>query len=464
VGSAGARRRPRGVARQWSGSVRTIGDIRELRDGIRWLIRLRMVAIVGVIATTLVAQYVLRLKIYYPGLYGVTGFLFVYNVVFAILFRRMQQKIWPTRVIANMQIFLDFLSLTVLLHYSGGIANPFIFYYVFHMIVSAILLTRVEAAIQTFLAILMFSTMFLFERYGLIRHWSLGIGPDMSADLAPIYSFGTYFVLVSTLLLAMYMTISISERSRRKNIEISTIREQLSRHELPRVEEELLREEKLRSLGRMSAGIAHEINNPLTVVLTNIELVLDDLKPGNPDRETLEIAKEEVLRCREIIGHLLTFSRGVSAGRKICDAGEVLSESVALIENYAKVNRVKVDREIAREEIYCRINEDQIKQVLVNVMMNGIQAMPEGGHLDIRLSQEEGQYVEFAVEDTGHGIPRTVLRKIFDPFFTTKGTGGGTGLGLSVCHKLVEDHHGVMVVSSEENKGTRVQVRLPCVH
>ena len=444
--------------------MRTIGDIRELREGIRWLIRLRMVAIVGVIVTTVVTQNVLRLHIYYAGLYGVAALLFAYNVLFALLFERSKGRIWPTRVIANLQIFLDFLSLTLLLYFSGGIENPFMFYYVFHTIVSAILLTRVEAAVQTFLAILMFGAMVLLDHYEVIPHWPLGIAPLSDSVNAPLFTFGSFFVLVSTLVLALYMTISISERSRRKNIEISAIREQLSRHELRRTEDELLREEKLASLGKMSAGIAHEINNPLTVVLTNVDVVLEDLDENDPDYETLAIAKEEVLRCRGIIEQLLTFSRGVSAGRKICDAGEVLSNSVALIKNYATLNKVNLDTQIPQEEIYCRINEDQIKQVLVNVMMNGIQAMPEGGRLGIHLSQMEGRYVEFAVEDTGRGIARSLLSKIFDPFFTTKETGEGTGLGLSVSYKLVEDHHGVMDVQSEENKGTRVSVRLPCVH
>lgn len=444
--------------------MKTFGDIRELREGIRWLLRLRMVAIVGVLVTTFVTDHVLALEIYYPGLYGVAAFLFAYNLLFAYLFHHTHGKIWATRVIANLQIFLDFLSLTILLYFSGGIENPFIFYYVFHTIVSAILLTRTEAAFQTFLAIVMFAAMVLLDHHGVIRHWNLGIVPAQKLETAALFTFGQVFVLVSMLVLALYMTISISERSRQKNVEISTIREQLTRRELPRSEDELLREEKLASLGKMSAGIAHEINNPLTVVLTNIDIVLEDMEKDDSNRETLEIAKEEVLRCRGIIEQLLTFSRGVSAGRKICDAGEVLSNSVALIRNFAKLNKVRIDENIPQEEIYCRINEDQIKQVLVNVMMNGIQAMPDGGRLGIELSQKEQQYVEFAVEDSGRGIARSLLSKIFDPFFTTKDTGEGTGLGLSVCHKLVEDHHGVMDVNSGENKGTRVSVRLPCVH
>jgi signal transduction histidine kinase len=439
--------------------MNTVGDIRELRNGIGWLIRLRMVAIVGVIVTTYVTVRFLKLSVFAPGLYAVTVFLFLYNLLFAFLLAR-SQAIRFTRLIANTQIFLDFLSLTVLLHFSGGIGNPFLFYYVFHTIVSAILLTRWEAAIQTLVAIGMFTTLVLLEHFGAVRHWHLEIIP-LHCDEMPIYIVSFLFVLVCTLLLALYMTISISEHSRRKNIEISAIREQLTRHELPRREEEILREEKLASLGKMAAGIAHEINNPLTIVLTNVDLAIDDLEPGHPVRDALEIVKEEVIRCREIIGKLMTFSRGEDEGRKLCDAGQVLRDSIALIQNYASLHRIRIDTHIPSGQILCRINQNQIKQVLVNIMMNGIQAMPTGGPLRIDLSEREGQLVEFAVADSGCGIPRSLLTRIFDPFFTTKKMGEGTGLGLAISHRLVEIHHGVIDIESLEGKGTCVTVRLP---
>jgi signal transduction histidine kinase len=443
--------------------VRTIGDIHELRDGIRWLIRLRWVAVVGVVVTIFAANKFLHLDICVPGLYGAALFLLLYNIAFALLFQR-YSGILSSRIIANLQIFLDFLSLTILLHFSGGIDNPFIFYHVFHTIVSAILLTRIEAVVLTFLAVAMFSAMVLTEHFGVVAHWRpYGPGTPSLHD-APLYLFGQSFVLVSMLLLSLYMTISVSERSRRKNVEISSIRERLTRQEMVRSEGEALREEKLASLGQMSAGIAHEINNPLTIILANVEFAIEDLEEEHPARESLDIVQEEVIRCRGIIEQLLTFSRGDQVGRKICDAGEVLNDSVSLIQNYATLQHVKIDSDIPEEHVYCSIHEGQIKQVLVNVIMNGIQAMPEGGRIGVEVSQKTGEYVQFAIQDSGHGIPKSVLKKIFDPFFTTKQVGKGTGLGLSVCHRLVENHNGVMNVESGENEGTRIEVRLPCVH
>ncbi len=439
--------------------MKTFGDIRELREGTAWLLRLRLVAAAGVVVTTYVTERHLRLTVYTTGLYAVALFLLCYNVLFAFWLSR-SKTIWTPRVIANAQIFLDFLSLTVLLHFSGGIGNPFIFFYVFHTIVSAILLTRWEASIQTLVAIAMFTTMVGLERVGAIRHWHLDIIPA-EYDESLLFIFSYWFVLICTLLLALYMTIAISEHSRRKNLEISVIREQLTRRELPRSEEEILREEKLASLGRMAAGIAHEINNPLAIVLTHVDMAIEGLEPSHPIRPSLEIVKEEVIRCGDIIGKLMTFARGGGEGRKLCDAAQVLRDSIALIQNYAALKRIRVDSHIPTEAVFCRLNQNQIKQVLVNVMMNGIAAMPGGGVLSLELLTREDQFVEFVISDTGCGIPRSLLSKIFDPFFTTKKMGEGTGLGLAISHRLVEDHNGVINIDSIEGKGTTVTIRLP---
>lgn len=441
--------------------MKTLGDIRELRSGIWWLICLRLVAVAGVIIATVVARD-LKLQTNFTGLYITTAVLLAYNVFFAVLLHH-SRGINALRVIANLQIFLDFMSLTILLHFSGGIESPFKLYYVFHTIISAILLSRWEATIQTGLAIVMIGALILMEHAGLLGHWSLGIIPLERMTHPNLYVFSRLFVLTSALLLALYMTISVTERSRQKNVELSTIREQLTRHELPRGEEDILREEKLSSLGRMAAGIAHEINNPLTVILTNVELALEDLDPKSPTHESLQIVNDEVIRCRNIISQLLTFARGEGIGRKLCDAGAILKNAAALIRNYATLNQVSIDMQVPPEPLHCRVNENQIMQLLFNVMLNGIQAMSKGGTLKVAVAACGDQCVSFTIEDTGHGIPRSIISKIFDPFFTTKKSGEGTGLGLSVCHRIVELHHGIIDVQSEEAKGTRFIIRLPYV-
>ncbi|MCX7015033.1 MAG: ATP-binding protein [Candidatus Sumerlaeota bacterium] len=442
--------------------MRTLSDIHELHDDVRWLIRLRALAAVGAAAAAAVASRVLHLQVYAPGLYATAAFVFLYNLGFA-WFALKHDSHHASILSANLQISLDLLSLTALLHFSGSYENPFVFFYVFHAIVAGVLLTHWMAIAQTMLAVALFAGMIVLEWTGALRRWPLQGPWGLWFNDQSLFVAGIFAVLVSTLLIALYMALSISERSRRKNLEISAMQEELALKEMPASAEELLRSEKLASLGQMAAGIAHEINNPLTVVLMNVDMALAEAAPTDPAVETLRIAKEEIVRCRGIIEQLLTFARGEDVGRRVYDANKVLRDSIKLIENYAKLHRVKLEPYSPDNRLLCRINPDQMKQVLVNVMMNGIQAMPNGGTLRAGVFwNDKDRLIEFKVQDTGGGIPKPMLSRIFDPFFTTKKPGQGTGLGLSVCHRLVEINHGRIEVDSDEGQGTRVTVCLPC--
>ena len=420
-----------------------------------------MVGFMGVLVTVFITDKVMELPVYLPGLYAVALFMLLYNIVLWVHMHFME-GVWATRINANVQIFLDFLSLTILLHFSGGVTNPFMFYYIFHTIFSAILLARAVALVQTLLAIVMFGTLILMEHFEIVKHWSLGIAPFYNLMDIPLYCTGQFFVLVSTLLLALYMTISISERSRRKNVEISAFREQLTRSELTRNGDEIAREADLDSLDKMMSGIAQGMGAPLNALLTNLETALERVENHSPVLDPLETAMEEATRCREMIGQMLVFSKDETGARDLCDAKKLVEDSIALVYNYATLNRVEIESQMPRNMIHCRIDESQMKQVLFNILLNGIQAMPKGGTLKVELAECEGPVVEFSVEDSGKGIPGSIVSRIFDPFFTTRSEGEAAGLGLSVCQRLVALHHGVIDVQSTESKGTRVSVRLPC--
>ncbi len=442
--------------------METLVDLKELREGIRWLTRLRWLAAAGVAGATFAADALFDLPVHAPALYAGAGFMLACNCLFAALLNRADTSLLA-RIHANAQILLDFAVLTVLLHFSGGLENPFALFYVFHTITAGMLLARGVALAQTLAAIAMFCGVALLEAGGAIQRWPLwpSGGEGLASD--PLFLAAELLALSSTLLLSLYVAVSASQRMRQKNIELSSVREELALLAKPKTEDDMLRQAKLSSLGAMAAGIAHEINNPLTVVLINLDLALAEIEENAPSRETLEIAKEEVIRCRGIIEQLLTFSRGEDTGRRVYDARKTLSESLRLIENYARLNRVTIEPDSAKEKLLCRINPNQMKQVLVNIMMNAIQAMPEGGTLRASVGWNAAdRFIEFTVEDTGKGISKSVISHIFDPFFSTKKTGEGTGLGLSICHRLVQNNNGNIVVESEENKGTRVLVQLPC--
>jgi two-component system NtrC family sensor kinase len=226
--------------------------------------------------------------------------------------------------------------------------------------------------------------------------------------------------------------------------------------------EKLSQSEKLASLGRLAAGVAHEINNPLTGVLTYSHLLLRKTPPGNPDREDLEVIVRETTRCREIVKELLDFARETKSERKPSDLNRVIRDTISLVENQVSFQKVQIETELDDSLPQIPIDANEMQQVFTNLALNAAEAMPGGGVITFR-SRVEGDrgFVRAEVSDTGTGIPEENLSKIFDPFFTTKEAGAGTGLGLAVTYGIIQKHDGNIEVRSERGKGTTFIIRLP---
>ncbi len=226
--------------------------------------------------------------------------------------------------------------------------------------------------------------------------------------------------------------------------------------------ERLSQSEKLASLGRLAAGVAHEINNPLTGVLTYSHLLLKKTPSGNPDREDLEVIVRETTRCRQIVKELLDFARETKSQRKPSDLNKVIRDTISLVENQVSFQRVKIHARLGRDLPEIPIDANEVQQVFTNLALNAAEAMPDGGVITITTSLDgDGEFVRAEVSDTGMGIPEENLSKIFDPFFTTKEAGAGTGLGLSVTYGIIQRHDGTIEVTSEVGKGTTFTIRLP---
>ncbi len=221
---------------------------------------------------------------------------------------------------------------------------------------------------------------------------------------------------------------------------------------------QLVRAEKLAALGTLAAGIAHEVNNPLQPILTNLEMALEDIDDGRPvDRELLDFAKRDVQRIRGIVTRLLDFARPGQAEMEDVDIDDIMRELLTLAGKQLEHARVKVKTDLnVQHRILGRA--DQLKQVFLNLIVNAMEAMPEGGQLTVR-SAERDDYVLVTVRDTGVGIPEELVPRLFDPFFTTKAD--GTGLGLSVSYGIIEGHGGHIEVESEPGKFTEFKVWLP---
>jgi signal transduction histidine kinase len=229
-------------------------------------------------------------------------------------------------------------------------------------------------------------------------------------------------------------------------------------------EERLVRSAKLAAVGEMAAGVAHELNNPLTTVAGFAELILEQTAAEAPWRGDLELVLGEARRARAVVRRLLDFSRPSEILRVRADLNEELGNVVSLVHHMARTSGVAMRVALWDDLPLVRIDRNQIQQVFLNLLHNAIQAMPGGGELTLRTqvqTQRRKKYVTASIEDNGEGIAAEYRDKIFEPFFTTKGPGSGTGLGLSVSYGIVDDHGGFIDVESEEGQGATFTVWLP---
>jgi len=229
-------------------------------------------------------------------------------------------------------------------------------------------------------------------------------------------------------------------------------------------ENRLLQAAKLAAVGEMAAGIAHELNNPLTSVTGFSELVLDELPQDSPHRNELEMVLREARRASGVVRRLLDFSRQGERIRASADLNEAVNDVIALTQHLIRTNRVELILELDDALPWISIDHNQMKQVLLNLIHNALQAMTHGGEMLVKTctaERDERKWVVMAVKDSGIGITLEEQGRIFEPFFTTKGDRGGTGLGLSVTYGIVTDHGGSIEVTSEPNRGSTFAVWLP---
>jgi signal transduction histidine kinase len=227
-----------------------------------------------------------------------------------------------------------------------------------------------------------------------------------------------------------------------------------------RMQRIMAQQDKLASIGRLSAGVAHEINNPLTTILTTAMLIQEDLAPDDPTYEELETITKETLRCRKIVTSLLEFARQKKPAKRINDLNDAIGESLLLTQKQAAFNDVQVESRLASDLPPFSFDKGQIEQVLINLVINALEATPGGGKITVSSALLSGTgEAEITVTDTGEGIAEENVERLFDPFYTTKET--GTGLGLAISHGIVEQHGGRLTVVSTPGKGSTFTIRLP---
>ena len=232
--------------------------------------------------------------------------------------------------------------------------------------------------------------------------------------------------------------------------------------ELREMQEHLIQSEKLASLGKLAAGIAHEINNPLGGILIYSHLLLEDTSKKSPHYENLKKIVKETSRCKDIVRGLLEFARPKEPEMTLIDINDAVDRSLAIVEGQTIFQNITLDKTYTSDLPKIVADESQLQQVFMNIIINAAEAMDGKGKLSLSTSMNTDRtHIEIKISDTGHGIKEEDKKRLFEPFFSTKEVGKGTGLGLAISYSIIQKHQGTIDVKSEEGKGSTFTVKLP---
>jgi signal transduction histidine kinase len=227
-----------------------------------------------------------------------------------------------------------------------------------------------------------------------------------------------------------------------------------------RLEDQLLQVEKLSSIGLLAAGIAHEVNTPITGISSYTQMLLKQTPETDIRKPILEKIEKQTFRAAEIVNGLLNFARMNGSEFKDLDVNRLIKESLSLLDHQLKMNHVKVEHTLDSTIPLVYGNSGKLQQVFINLFLNARDAMGAGGMLKVHTAMNDSMVI-VDIQDTGAGISEENIKRIFDPFFTTKSTGKGTGLGLAVTYGIIQEHGGRIFVDSTPGQGTHFRIKLP---
>ena len=426
-----------------------------------WLIRLRWMAVVGLCITTFVADKVLSVGLYATPIYIIAGCLALYNTIVRCLLKLAKKNYrldgmppLTIRKIINFQMSTDLLILTLLFHLSGGIENPFVIYYVFHMIIASILLSVWESYLQATFASLLLFLLVLLEYRGIIDHHCLdGFVAAEQHNHAP-FVFGRVAVVASALYLVVFMASSISVRLRKQ--------------EQGYWEANQLLKQKDRIKDEYVERVTHDIKGHLAAIKSSLDVVAKGFAgPLEPKQQ------EFVDRAEERTNVLATFVRQLLKLTQMRLSNNVQVEEFSMdvvVQNALEAARARaMDKQIQLESQvegfdFC-VSGDRlsVEETITNLILNAIKYSSEAGYVDVSVVEND-EHVVVLVKDDGIGIPEDELSKVFDEFYRASNARAierdGTGLGLSIAKQIVERHGGQIWAESQLGKGTTIGLSL----
>lgn len=428
----------------------------DLRGKIRWFITLRWLAAAGLALVITGARFLLDIPLPLLPLYLGNLFLVVYNGICYAVNRRLQRQIdtpdWIDKAhrLANIQILLDLSLLTYLIYFSGGLENPFVFYYIFHMIISGILLTNRSAYLQATLASLLFGLLIAAQLLKLLPYHSLSDAGAAAQAVSLTGYIGRFLAFSSTLYIAVYLTTTIVGKlhQRERELEVSN--------------RLLAEQDKLKS--QYVLIVSHDIQSSLSAIDSCLQTVLQGFT-GTIGEKTRDMVQRANVRTR----HLLRFVRDLLDISRMRTESEVPKERVNLVEviekevelfrQQSRDRRIELSFDNLAGEVILQANRFSMEQLFNNLLSNALRYTPEGGRVSVTLKPaDKKNIVEARIADTGIGIAPENLPQIFDDFYRAGNakafTENGTGLGLAIVKRIVELHNGEIRVESAVNRGT----------
>jgi signal transduction histidine kinase len=425
-----------------------------------WLIRLRWVATLSVAVGTFISSRIFGISLQETALYCIAVILAVYNAVILLLLRRYSnnKKEAPRRAvktIINFQISADLFILTVLLHFSGGIENPFVFYFMFHMIISSILLSVKESYLQATFAVFLFGLLILLEYLELIPHYCLEGFVARSLHKDGFYILGIYFVFITALYLVVYMATYIATRLRKAEHGLINANIQL-------VEKDHIKDDYVLRL-------THDIKGHLAAIQSCIDVVVHQSGQLPKEKRTDFINRahnrtKQVTRFVRTLLRLTQMRLASNLQMEIFSLKNVIQKVVLAAEIKAENKSIDLTSNIELGPGKMLGDPFSIEEMVTNLLLNAIKYTPENGKVQISATRKDGLF-EVEIVDTGIGIPSDELEHIFDEFYRASNARkierDGTGLGLSIVKQIIERHNGNINVESQEDVGSKFIIRLP---
>jgi len=425
-----------------------------------WLIRLRWVAIATLAAATFVSHELMRVSLSASALYAFSVILLIYNFV---LYDLLRYWTWgdkqppPTRItgIITFQISADLLILTTIIHFSGGIENPFSFFFVFHMIIASILCSTRRSYLQATLAAVLFGGLVILEGTGVLRHYGLAGFAQHELYRNSTFIFGFLFIFIATLYLVVYMTTSISEQLRLQQESLEKANVQL--------------QEKDHVKNEYVLRVTHDIKGHLAAVQSCLDVVLDEMVGPLNERQKDMVgrAHHRTTKCMEFVTALLKLTRMKLTGQLDIERFSLRNcvlSALALVQTRAQSKSITLHHHIDPAVEFIDGEAVLIEETVTNMLLNAVKYTPAGGSVSLDVKRD-GAFVQVRITDTGIGVPPADLMRIFEEFYRADNARAterdGTGLGLAFAKQVVERHGGRIWAENNPTGGSTFIFTLP---